>query len=494
MLQYNVTGKREVLPKYSGNKIFLMNKSAGVALGILAFVIAGATVYGLFSLNSTIQGKPDQISNYSAQINSLEPKINSINNNMSSLGILKGDITDIRGKLSDLESKINQVQQTSVPEKPVILLGKSAYFPGDTAYIIVVGLAAQKVVQIQLVDTNGIVVKQQDVLTDSGGRVAYSMQLSSALVPGIFHIKLNTGQLVISQQVTIMQPSSGSVILSGMPLFTVQTDKTIYQTGDHIEVFGVGAPNTDITGILTSPSGRTLTSVTSVQPDGTYVMFITDSKPFETGNWYITVKNQGQERITYLAIQSDNSSPYTFTAQPYRAVYQAGDLIRVSGTGQPYTSVNAVLTSPSGLTFTVATTTSSDGTYLVSVLTSQYYERGNWYITLNNQGQTRQVSVFIGPVSSSSNPFTFTAQTDKDIYKKGDLIRVSGTGQPYTSVNAVLTSSSGKTYYGLATVNFDGSYGMSYSIMPSFETGVWHITLNNGVQEITVSIFVEPTS
>src|SRR5690348_3041052 len=120
--------------------MFVMQKAAGVTIGILAFVIAGAAVYGVFSLNETIQSKPNpiQVSNYSAAIGSLQPQINSINNNMSSLSTLKGDISDIQGKLTDLESKISQAQQ-STPIKPVILSGKPAYFPGDTLNVVAIG-------------------------------------------------------------------------------------------------------------------------------------------------------------------------------------------------------------------------------------------------------------------------------------------------------------------------------------------------------------------
>src|SRR4029077_12181715 len=116
--------------------MFVMKKAVGTAIGILAFVIAGAAVYGIFTLNETIQAKPNQIqvSNYSAQIGSLQPQINSISNNVSSLNNLKGDISDIRGKLTDLESKISQAQQ-SVSAKPSVALGRSIYLQGDTAYI-----------------------------------------------------------------------------------------------------------------------------------------------------------------------------------------------------------------------------------------------------------------------------------------------------------------------------------------------------------------------
>src|SRR5689334_8639364 len=137
-----------------------MKKAVGITIGLLAFVIAGAAVYGIFSLNETIQAKPNQVqvSNYSAEIGSLQPQINSINNNMSSLSTLKGDITDIRGKLTDLESQLNQAQQTSASVTPAILSGKPAYFPGDTLSVVAVGFGSQAAVQIQLVDKNGYVV------------------------------------------------------------------------------------------------------------------------------------------------------------------------------------------------------------------------------------------------------------------------------------------------------------------------------------------------
>src|SRR5689334_22608845 len=140
--------------------MFAMKKAVAVTVALCAFAIAGASVYGVFSLNEAIQSKPNpiQVSNYSAATGSLQPQINSINNNMSSLSTLKGDISDIRGKLADLESKISQAQQTSASVTPAILSGKPAYFPGDTLSVVAVGFGSQAAVQIQLVDKNGYVV------------------------------------------------------------------------------------------------------------------------------------------------------------------------------------------------------------------------------------------------------------------------------------------------------------------------------------------------
>ncbi len=475
--------------------MFVMKKAFAATVGILAFVIAGAAVYGIFSLNETIQSKPNpiQVSNYSAAIGSLQPQINSINNNMSSLSTLKGDITDIRGKLSDLESKISQAQQPSVSVKPAIVSGKPYYFPGDTLNVVAVGFKSQSPVQIQLLDNNGYVVIQDQARSDSAGRITHDMQLPINISPGSFQVKLISGQNIASQSIAIISSGPISVSSSGITyLFTAQTDKSVYQTGEQIEIFGIGIPNTIVTAILTSPSGFTSSASTTVQSYGAYALFFSDSPPFETGTWSITVKDLGLQRTAYFTVQSGNYNPPTFTAQPSRIVYQAGDVISVSGAGFPDTNVLGVLTSPSGIRFSASTTTSSDGSYTLSYFVSNSYEKGNWYITLNNHGQTRQVYIYIGPVSSSGGSFSFTAQTDKTIYTKGSLIRISGTGPPFATVDTALTSPSGKTYNGAATINFDGSYNISYSALPSFETGNWHITLTQGVEVRVISIFLEP--
>jgi hypothetical protein len=295
--------------------------------------------------------------------------------------------------------------------------------------------------------------------------------------------------------VTIMISSyySGGVTLSGLSyLFTAQTDKTVYQAGDIIGVSGVGVHDTGITGVLTSPSGRTITSHTTVQSDGTYELFYADSQPFESGDWSLTVHDQGLERIVHLTVL-DNSSPITFTAFPSKTIYQAGDSIWVAGIGKPYSTVIAKFTSPSGSTYTASTSTSSNGYYVSSYTTLPTFETGIWHITLNNQEQVKQISVFVeSSTSSSSGSDAFTAQTDKTIYTKGDQIKISGSGKSYTTVHAIMISPSGKTYDTSVSTGLDGSYSITYSTSPSFETGNWYISLTNQFMAKVVSIFLEP--
>ena len=473
-----------------------------VAIGIVVLVLSTATIFTIYNVNPSIQNRPEQaqVSNYSAEIDTLKPQINSIknnisslSNNMSSLDSVKSDISDINGKLSALETKISQTQKTTTSTQPVMVVDRYPYSRGDIIHITSAGLDPKTTAYVQIVDSSGIVIMQRSTLTDFAGKVSFDFPLSFTIAPGNYEVRIVEGQKTSSQPITVTGFPL-SVTLSRISyLFTAQTDKTVYHPADIIEVLGVGSPNTNVEGILTSPSGTTLTSDTTVQPDGSYSLFYTDSKPFESGSWSVNIQNQGLSRIVYLTVSGNpSSSVYPFTAQSSKSVYQAGDLILVSGIGKPFTSVSSVLTSPSGLTFDAATTTDSDGTYLLSYDTASWYEKGNWIVSLSNQGQSRQVSIFIGLASPSSSN-TFTAQTDKTIFKKGDLIQISGTAKPFTNIGSIITSPSGAKYYGAAMANFDGSYNIDYSTSLSFETGNWHITLNNGGVTDVISIFVEPS-
>jgi hypothetical protein len=475
----------------------VMKKAVGAALGILAFVIAGAAVYGVFSLNEAIQAKPDQVqvSNYSAEIGSLKPQINSINNNISSLNALKGDITDIRGKLSDLESKISQAQ-SSEPGKPVLVLGRSIYLQGDNVYLAAAGLDPQQAVQIQLIDNNGFVIIQEQTKPDSSGKMTIGLQLPSTLTAGNYQIKIISGQQTTLQPIMITQ-SQSSVLLTGSYPFSAQTDQTVYLPSDTIKVTGTGIPNTTITGILTGPSGKTYTSNTTIRDDGTFAIFYSDSRTFQTGYWHVTLNNQGLNKALYFRIISPiiNTSGiwYPFTAQSSYSIYQAGDQITITGVGAPYTTVTADFASPSGITYTSSTSTSSDGSYRLHYITTSSSEIGYWNINLANQQQTRYVSIYLGEsVSSSSSSSTFTAQTDRTVYKQGDTITISGTGKSYTAIKATLTSPSGISYENAVTAHLDGSYSLSFDTTPSYETGNWYLSITNWSLTKVLSIYLEP--
>lgn len=492
--------------------ILLVSNKASIVIGVMGLVIAATAVYGIVTVNSQISAKPEQVKvpDYSAQLDSLKAQISLINNDLSNLDSLKSQVgsisgnltaldsvknslTDVRAKLIDLQTKSNQDQRASSSLALTFLLDKSTYFPGDTIQITGIGADPQKVVQVELLDGSGSILVYKEIWADSTGKIMYNFPLSSSVLPGNYQVRLVSDKQTQSQSITIAGSSTVYTASTGLYSFTAQTDKSIYQTGDLIEISGVGNPNTAVTGVLTSPSGKTYSSATTIQPDGSYAMFFSTSQPYEIGSWYVTMNNLGQAKVLYLSIVSSSTGSSTLTAYTDKAIYQKGDTIQVSGIGQPYTAVTGVLTSPSGSTQTSSVSATSDGSFVIFFSTTQSYETGNWHLSLSSAGQTKMISIFLEP-SSSYGSSTFTAFTDKTVYQRGDIILISGIGHSYTTVSAVLTSPSGNTYSYSANTASDGSYTMSISTSPSFETGSWFIGLSNAGQNKVISIYIGSSS
>src|SRR5437879_5679465 len=147
-----------------------------VTIGVFALLIASTAVYGILTVNSTIQAKqePIKIPDYSAKIDSIKSQVDSISNNLPALDTVKTNMADIHEKLANLENKNSQVQQiASVSDKLTIVLTKSAYFPSDTIHITAIGAEPQKVVQVQLLDNNGFILIHKQTWADSTGQVIY---------------------------------------------------------------------------------------------------------------------------------------------------------------------------------------------------------------------------------------------------------------------------------------------------------------------------------
>lgn len=383
---------------------------ATITLGILTLLVTSGAVYGILTINTQIQAKPEQqlkIPDYTAELDSLKSQVDSINtqvgsmsNTLATLDTLKSNVADMNGKLTDLESKTTSVSQPvsyTQTTSLAVVLDKSSYRQTDAIQITAVGANPQKTVQIELLDNTGFVVLHKTTWSDSSGKVSYQMQLSTALPVGTYQVQVISDQQTGSQSISIVASSTSTSTTTGSGSFTAQTDKSVYNNGDFIQVNGAGQAGTSITGVLTSPTGKTYSTATTIQSDGTYVMFFSPVQPYEIGNWNLSVTNLGQSKSLsiYVGTGSSSTGSYTLTAQTDKSVYTKGNLVQVSGTGQPNTSVSGTITSPSGITHTTTTTTNSDGTYSLFFSIAQSYETGNWAVSVTNLSQTKTLSIYI---------------------------------------------------------------------------------------------------
>lgn len=383
---------------------------AVITLGVLTLLVTSGAVYGILTINTQIQAKPEQqlkIPDYTAELDSLKSQVDSINtqvgsmsNTLATLDTLKSNVADMNSKLTDLESKTTAVSQpvsyTSTTSLAVVL-DKSSYLQTDAIQITAVGANPQKTVQIELLDNTGFVVLHKTTWSDSSGKVSYQMQLSTALPVGTYQVQVISDQQTGSQSISIVASSTSTSTTTGSGSFTAQTDKSVYNNGDFIQVIGAGQAGTSITGVLTSPTGKTYSTATTIQSDGSYVMFFSPVQPYEIGNWSISVTNLGQTKSLsiYVGTGSSSTGSYTLTAQTDKSVYTKGNVVQVSGTSQPNTSVSGTITSPSGITHTTTITSNSDGTYSLFFSIATSYETGNWAVSVTNLSQTKTLSIYI---------------------------------------------------------------------------------------------------
>ncbi|TLY06619.1 MAG: hypothetical protein E6K83_08130 [Thaumarchaeota archaeon] len=107
---------------------------------------------------------------------------------------------------------------------------------------------------------------------------------------------------------------------------------------------------------------------------------------------------------------------------------------------------------------------------------------------MTNLGQSKTLSIYIGSGSSSTG--TFTAQSDKTVYQRGESVQVTGTGTTGSAVSGTMTDLAGKIYGASTTIRADGTFFMSFSTIPSDTTGQWSITITNLGQNRVLSIYL----
>jgi len=95
-----------------------------LTLGVLTLLIASGAVYGILTINTQIQAKPEtsipdysnELSSLKSQVNSMNSQINSMNTqlstmstSLSTLDSMKNSLTDVSAKLLVLEKNSNQI-------------------------------------------------------------------------------------------------------------------------------------------------------------------------------------------------------------------------------------------------------------------------------------------------------------------------------------------------------------------------------------------------
>lgn len=289
----------------------MLNQYATVGIGVLTLLAAAFAAYGITNLNAEIQATepinmPDysdklESLDYSDELSSLNSQISTIKNDLAVLKDLRSDVVQIQQQLDELEKR-PVVQQSVTPQIMTLDLDKSTYLQGDTVRITAFGIEPQKMVRIDLLDRDDFILVHREAWADSSGKVVYQLKLSSALLEGIYDVKMSSDKGTISEQIRVVATESADSVLVDNYVFTVKTNKSLYQPGDIVEVTGTGKPNSPVSATLTSPTGKTFTATSSTQSDGDFIIFFSTSSNFEDGRWYITTNHISKTIVVSITL------------------------------------------------------------------------------------------------------------------------------------------------------------------------------------------------
>ena len=181
---------------------------------------------------------------------------------------------------------------------------------------------------------------------------------------------------------------------------TMFLDKSTYQKGENVKVTVVGLEPQQVANVQILDGDFVIVNKEAfTDSSGKLVYQLALSSALPAGAYNVRVIS-GQDTTSEPITVTESSSGSTtttsgFTASADQNTYSAGDLIKVSGTGQANKQISATLTGPSSQTLSTASSVQSDGKYAIFFPTTSNTEKGNWQVTVNYQSESIVVSITI---------------------------------------------------------------------------------------------------
>jgi len=181
------------------------------------------------------------------------------------------------------------------------------------------------------------------------------------------------------------------------------------------------------------------------------------------------------------------------------AIYTNGDKITILATGVlPQKVVTIELQSISGEVISKNLAYSdSQGTLNYSLMIPNYIGMGSYKVKATYNGNEAEALITISedPITESivatSTSSGFQVSLDKESYSPGDIIRITGVGNPGESLALETTDSSGEKTSAHSNVSSDGTYTMIYILDSNAKKGNWQMVLTHGSNQETIPINIQ---
>ena len=257
--------------------------------------------------------------------------------------------------------------------------------------------------------------------------------------------------------------------------FTVTTEQETYKQSELVKIVGLGKAGAAVSLRAVDPAGVSIfASAVPVDKDGRYTAFIPLGAKAVTGEYLVSALQDGKTVTVTFRVLTETGYEMSIVTDKFE--YKEGESVIIAGQTSPSKDINITVADPVGAEiFTTVVKSGNDGKFTATMIVPEKSQLGKYSVAaqMGNEKIALTFSVVKGSV-------TLTVQTDKNEYRDGELVRISGKGLPNDRVSIIILTPKEDRIPMSANTKEDGTYSALWLIQKTAAPGTYKVIIQQG--------------
>lgn len=359
----------------------------------------------------------------------------------------------------------NGTEKPTVPTKdPAIAIQDDTIKPG--VYVRLLGEGFMPDARLTVLFDGKVI---ENLKTASDGTIRDRIKIPEAAVGGAHQISVSdsAGRAAILPITVVTEERT-------IP-FTVTTEQETYKQSDLVKIIGLGKAGAAVSLRAVDPAGVSIfASAVPVDKDGKYTAFIPLNAKSVTGEYLVSALQDGKTVTVTFRVLTETGYEMSIVTDKFE--YKQGESLIISGQTSPNKDVNITVSDPVGAEiFTTAVKSGNDGKFTATMIVPEKSQLGKYSVAV--QMGDEKIALTFSVVKGS---VTLTVQTDKNEYRDGELVRISGKGLPNDRVSIIILTPKEDRIPMSANTKEDGTYSALWLIQKTAAPGTYKVIIQQG--------------